>query len=223
MLYQLTNPNSVGIKLGDVEYAFSVEGKSVAAGHPPQGLTIPASGQTIITLPATVKFSDLGEVAQVLLTQDFAHYRAEGQVGVQTPVGTVHLPFSKQGQFEVPKIPTFQIGAPRVTQLDFQGATVNVPLTVLNRNSYTLPLNGIVGLFRVGGADVASMALRDLPAFAGRESRSLSVPVTVKFSGLAALNSALKLGETEVGFQGQVSSGGVSLPLSFNQKVSVRK
>src|SRR5262245_41641684 len=46
LTYTLKNPNSLGLSLSTVQYAFFVEGKQVVAGQPPKGMEIPSQGQT---------------------------------------------------------------------------------------------------------------------------------------------------------------------------------
>src|SRR3982751_1576585 len=45
LVYTLHNPNPVGLSLAEVDYALFIEGKQLVAGRPPNGLTIPESGQ----------------------------------------------------------------------------------------------------------------------------------------------------------------------------------
>ena len=60
LTFTVENPNPVGISLAESDYKLSVAGKQLVAGKPPAGLQIPASGSSDVTLPAQVRFADLG-------------------------------------------------------------------------------------------------------------------------------------------------------------------
>ncbi|HZJ52613.1 MAG TPA: LEA type 2 family protein, partial [Myxococcaceae bacterium] len=70
------NPNPVGLALTDVDYRLSVDGHPVAAGRPPEGLEIPANGSADVTLPASFKFTDLGQTVTTVLAKGSAGYKA---------------------------------------------------------------------------------------------------------------------------------------------------
>jgi len=93
-VWQLDNPNSVGISLARADYQLTVEGKQVVAGAPPSGLTIPANGSTELTFPASIKLTDIFPLAADLATKDFATYRVAGTVGIDTPIGVLDFPLS---------------------------------------------------------------------------------------------------------------------------------
>src|SRR5215208_41077 len=142
-VWVLNNPNPVGLSLAQVEYAFFVENKQVVAGKPRNGLQIPASDKTDITFPADVKFQELVPSLAVFLQKDVAAYRAEGTLGVETPVGVIRFPLKKEGTFEVPKVPALAFEPPRIKGIGLTGAQLEIPLTVTNRNSFPLPIGGI--------------------------------------------------------------------------------
>ena len=222
VIYTLRNPNPIGLSLAEVDYALSIEGHGVVSGRPPNGLTLARNGSADLTFPATVRFQDLAPVLETFLNKDTAHYRAQGHVGLRTPLGVLRFPISKEGQFEVPKIPALQLQSPRVTGLSFHGATLELPVAVTNRNSYALPIGGISGALQVAGHPVGSLNLGSLGTLSGRQSRTLTIPVSLQFAEAAQAMAALRGSSTTLGFQGQVSSGGHSLPVHLTQVVSLR-
>jgi LEA14-like dessication related protein len=91
------NPNPVALALAEVDYRLSIDGHPVATGKPPDGLEIPANGATDVTLPASFKFTDLGQAVATVLSKGSAGYRAEGTLGVKTPIGLVKVPSLARG------------------------------------------------------------------------------------------------------------------------------
>lgn len=222
LVYTVHNPNSVGLSLADVDYSFLVEGKQVAAGRPPHGLHLPANGSADVTFPAQVKFADLGAVLETFLTKDVAHYRAEGHLGVDTPIGVVTLPLSKEGQFPVPKVPAVAFQAPHVTDLSWNGATLQIPLTVTNRNGFALPVGGISGNLKIAGVPVGEITTGGLGALEPNARREVTLPLTVHFTSAAVgLVQALRGGEANIQFSGSLQSGAARIPVQKAQLLSI--
>src|SRR2546430_1488067 len=48
-VWEVDNPNPVGISLSKADYALFIEGKQVVSGSPPLGLNIPPSGKSELT------------------------------------------------------------------------------------------------------------------------------------------------------------------------------
>lgn len=220
-IWDLHNPNSIGVSIARVEYALSVEGKQVIAGAPATGLEVRPASTSELHFPAAIRFMDLVGVVEAFLNKDTAAYRAEGRLGIDTPIGLVMLPIVKEGNFEVPKVPQVSLGNPRVTSMSLTGATVEFPLVVTNRNTYGLPVNGLRGALSIGGATVGTLSTGDLGAMQGRGTRTVSLPLTINLlSAASAVGAAVRGGNAAVGFNAQLQSGPASLPLSVQQVVS---
>lgn len=219
-VWDLNNPNNVGISLAAVDYALFIENKQVVAGHPENGLQLAANGSSELHFPANIKFQDVVGVVETFLTKDLASWRAEGSIGVQTPIGVLKFPMAKEGQFEVPKLPAIVFGNPRVTNISLSGATVEFPLTVTNKNTYALPL-AVTGNLAVAGSNVGTISTGNLGAMEGKGAKQLSVPLTINFlSAGAAVVNAVRGGNAQVAFNAQVQSGTQTLPLRVDQLVS---
>ncbi len=219
-VWTLENPNPMGLSLAEIDYAFFVEGKQVVAGKPRNGLQIPASGKTELVFPADIKFQDLAPTLGVFLNQDTAKYRAEGHIGVKTPIGVLKFPIRKEGTFEVPKVPTLQFEPPRISQLTFSGATLEIPLKLTNRNSFPLPIGGVTGQLMIGGANVGNISTGSLGMIQGKGSHTVTVPVTVNFASALQAANAIRQGRGQIALTGQLQSGKASLPISLSEMES---
>lgn len=223
LVYLLENRNAVGITLAEIDYALFVEGKQVLSGHPPAGLTIKPQGASELHFPASVKFLDLAQTLETFLTKDVAKYRAQGQVGIQTPIGILRFPIAHEDQFEVPKVPAVAVGAPRITQLTFQRATLEVPLTLTNRNSFDLPLSGLTANVRIAGANVGALSAGGMSSIPARQSVSTTASLSFDLLSATAAASALRQGSAAFDMVGRVESAGTSVPFSLNQAVTFRR
>ena len=220
-VWQLDNPNTVGISLATVDYALFIDGHQVAAGAPQRGLQIPASGSTELTFPAEIKFADIAPAIETLLTKDSATWRVEGTIGVDTPIGIVAFPLAAQDVFETPKLPQVQFANPKVTNISLQGATVEFPLSVTSRSSFPLSINEIVGTVSIAGTPVGSLSTGTLGQLEGKATRQVTLPLTINFfSAGTAAAAAIKGGSANLKFDAKVQSGGALVPLQLDQLVN---
>ncbi len=221
LTWEVRNPNPMGISVASLEYAFSVEGTQVVAGKPANGLQIPAQGTAELSFPATVRFQDIAPVVQTFLEKDYATYKAQGVVGIETPVGIVTLPLQNEGTFEIPKAPRVEFLPPRIQNVTLLSATVEFPLNVTSRNSYVLPVRASGGI-EIAGARVGELAA-DLSQVQPRATQRISIPLTIYFAQAAQAAFALRSGSATVGFNGTLQSGSASIPLQFRQNLTFQR
>jgi LEA14-like dessication related protein len=217
LAFSVENPNPVGLSLAEVKYALSVEDKPVVSGAPPLGLKIPADGTTDLNFPASVNFADLAAALEAFLKKDVASYQAKGELGIATPVGMLRLPLAQDGQLEVPKLPKLEFGSPRIQRLSSEGMTMSMPLTVTNRNSYLLLVEKLSGALQISGAQLANIST-EIGQLEPKGSRQVSLSLAVRSTD--AIAAIARKGATQVRFTGEVSSGGVSIPLNATQAVN---
>ena len=180
---RVDNPNPVGLALADADYRLSIDGHPVAAGKPPEGLEIPANGNADVTLPASFKFADLGQAVATVLSKGSAGYKAEGSLGLKTPVGVVRVPLSHEGTFTLPAMPGIALGTPRVTSVAIDHATVELPVTLTAKGSLPVPLQALEAAVTIGGARIGEVSAKDLGTLEPGASRSVTLPLTVPLRG----------------------------------------
>lgn len=213
------NPNQQGLSLAESDYKLSVAGKQLFAGKPANGIRIAGGGSSDVVLPAQIRFADIGDSVAAVLQQEQLPYRAEGHLGVSTPLGVVPVAFAKDGTLPLPRVPTVTLQAPRIAQLSLTQATLDLPLKLDNPNAFPLPLGTVVADLRIAGADVGRIASPELGNIAARQSRTVALPVTVRFAQALSAARALQEGRAHVALDGQLSSGGASVPVHVEREV----
>jgi|CXWL01.1.fsa_nt_gi LEA14-like dessication related protein len=217
-VWSLENPNAIGIRIAKVDYALFIENKQVVAGAPPLGLELAANGTTELIFPANIKFRDVAPVVETFLTKDTAHYRAEGHIGFDTPLGVISFPLVKEGEFEIPKPPKIALGNPRISQLNLTGATVEFPINITNRNGFPLKLGRLSGRLFVGSHSVGEVSVSEVGELIAKGNRTVNVPLNINFlSAGSAMASAAAGQPAQVRFEGRVDAGGQPFPLSVDQ------
>ena len=220
----VNNPNGVGLSLADLDYRLSIDGHPVATGRPPDGLEIPAHGTVDVTLPATFRFADLGPAVATVLAKGKAGYKAEGTVGVKTPVGVVRLPLSHEGTFELPDMPGISLGTPRLTKVGIDQATVELPVTLTAKGSYPVPVQALEAAVSIAGTRVGEVSAKDLGTLEPGKSQSVSLPLTIPFSGaFTAAQAILKGGTVPIALDGRLQSGPAPVPFALKTTAQFRR
>ena len=220
----VNNPNGVGLSVADLDYRLSIDGHPVATGHPPEGLQIPAHGSADVTLPATFQFADLGQAVATVLAKGSAGYKAEGTVGLNTPVGVVRLPVSHQGTFTLPDMPAIALGTPRLTNLAIDHATVELPVTLTAKGSYPVPVQALEAAVSIGGTRVGEVSARDVGTLEPGKPRTVSLPLTIPFSGaFSAAQAILKGGSVPIALDGHLQSGPAPVPFALKTTAQFRR
>jgi len=221
---RVDNPNPVSLALAEVDYRLSIDGHPVATGKPPDGLEIQANGATDVTLPASFKFTDLGQAVATVLQKGSAGYKAEGTVGVKTPIGLVKVPLSHEGTFTLPAMPGIALGTPRLTSVAIDHATVELPVTLTGKGSLPVPLQALEAAVTIGGARIGEVSARDLGTLEPGASRSVTLPLTVPFSGaVEAAQAMLKGGTVPIALDGQLQSGPAPVPFELKTTANFRR
>ena len=218
------NPNPVDLALAEVDYRLAIDGHPVATGKPPDGLQIPAKGTADVSLPASFKFADLGQAVSTVLAQGSAKYKAEGTVGVKTPIGLVKVPLSHEGTFNLPDMPGIALGTPRVTSVAIDHAMVELPVTLTAKGSYPIPLQAREAAVSIGGAHIGDVSAKDLGTLEPGKPRSVVLPLSIPFSGaLEAGQAIVKGGSIPIALEGQLHSGPAPVPFQLKTTAQFRR
>jgi len=220
LVFNVTNPNAVGLDLTSASYALEVEGHKVAAGTPQNGLKIPAGATTEVTFPAKVQWNEIAPALEALFAMDQVHYKASGELGL----GGVTLPLSHEGTFAAPKMPKLDVGAPQITSLSLTGARLSLPLKIANLNGFPLPLGGILGTVDIAGARVGRVALQEAAPVPSKGETTVNVPLDLSFLSTGqAVAEALRSGVAEVKVDAMLNAGGAVLPLKAARTVQLQR
>jgi LEA14-like dessication related protein len=112
--------------------------------------------------------------------------------------------------------------APKVSDLGFSGATLEIPLSVTNRNGFRLPVGGVNGHVSIAGVQVGEISTSAFGALDANATKQVTLPLKVHFTSAAlGLMEALRGGKANVQLTGSLESGGAEVPISFSQLLSI--
>jgi LEA14-like dessication related protein len=227
LLFDLTNPNAIGLELARAAWAAEVDGTRVAAGDLPGGLAIPANGTAQVALPVRVRFRDVPGIASLIVSgRDEVPYRVSGTVGVKTPVGVLDLPLSHSDTVHLPRLPRIAVDGISLRSVTFEpyGVGFLVRVRVANPNRFPIPAGGLETTVELGGASVAKGQVGRLEPLAAGASAVMEIPVSMDpVSAVRAASVLGQGGDVDVRLVGKVVVAGLELPLDIRARAPARR
>ena len=222
LLYQVNNPNAATIDVAQADYALQIEGKPLASGKPPNGFHIPGHASSDVAFPAHVNWADLVPAVEALFRQDSVKYRAQGTIGLNTPIGLVSLPLEHEGTFAPPRMPELSVQAPTLSSIGLTGAQLTIPLKIANKNAFPIPIAGLSGAVQIAGRPVGKVGLPAQGLVEAGKDAVVQLPLDINFvTAGTAVAEALRSRTADVSIDGfLVTSGLARLPLHVAQRVS---
>jgi LEA14-like dessication related protein len=94
----LENPNPQDLRVLGYDFEFRLEGQKVIQGESRQEVTLPARGETLVTVPILVKLQTLPRFLPAVLQDEKLNYQISGGVRLASLLGGFRAPFSFQGK-----------------------------------------------------------------------------------------------------------------------------
>lgn len=92
------NPNSQDLRVLGYDYQLQLEGRRVIQGESREAVTIPARGQTLVTVPILLKLKALPVVLPAILREQPVNYQISGGVRLASLLGGFRVPFQAAGR-----------------------------------------------------------------------------------------------------------------------------
>jgi LEA14-like dessication related protein len=99
--YLLDNPYPVELPLTGASYQVELEGAPVVSGALPQGIRVAPHGRGEVLMTTHVAFMSALPALGSLFGKSTAHYRARGQVMVDSPAGPLAVDFADEGDVDL--------------------------------------------------------------------------------------------------------------------------
>ncbi len=176
------NPNPVPLNLAGFDYALMLDGKQLMAGEKRNRVRIKARGDSRVTVPVSLKFSDLSRLISGGLKKENLDYELKTAALVDLPVvGVKKFPASQKGSFPVPKIPDISLTGIDIKKLTLSGASVVIGASINNPNSFGLDINQLAYALSINGKPWAKSMLDKKLSLQGKGRSNLTIPVELNF------------------------------------------
>lgn len=212
---RVQNPNAIGLRVAGLAWQLDVEGARVASGDAPGGLNLPANGAATSRVVARLRFADLANLVKLAESREKLALRVAGQVGVETPLGRLDVPWSWAGDLPVPRLPRVELAGIRIGRQTFSDTEVVVQLRVKNPNGFPLPPAAVRLDAELAGERVAQAVSQPLAALRAGEAGTLEIPVRLSLlgAGRALLQGRGPMG---VSVHGTAGFGWMQLPFAVS-------
>jgi LEA14-like dessication related protein len=217
VVFNVVNPNVIGMDLASLNYRLTVDNHQFVAGGANRPLHVPAQGAGELHLPVTFKFVELAEALVSLFQKALVPYGIAVQLGFGTPIGVITVPISHNGMFPVPRIPDISIGRATVGRISATGADLDVGLTLHNGNKFAVPVTNLNYRLTLEGAPLAQAGTgyRQLAPGATQEV-PLSVRADFLQAGLGILR-AIESRSATIALEGTLELAGFSVPVRVSR------
>ena len=188
---KVDNPYGVALPIDQLGYQLASGATPFLTGETSPGVSIPAHGSKSLTLPLTVKYSELLNLVAGIRPGSVVPYTANLDVGVNAPgLGPIKLPLKKEGELPVPTAPKVELSSVKWDSLSLQQAAATVNLMIGNENEFPFDLKKFSYDLKLGGQQIANTEIQSGTSFGAGEASSVSIPISFSPSslGFAALN-----------------------------------
>ncbi|MBX2803090.1 MAG: LEA type 2 family protein [Myxococcales bacterium] len=192
--FRVENPNPVAVSLSSFDYNLNLETIDFLSGDSPDGLDLEPSGSSPLVLPLDLVYENVWGAVEATRGEDLIDFALSGQMGFNTPLGEVMLPYNEGGDFPALRTPKLSIQGARVPQFNITTATLEIDLGVDNPHGTSLLFDGFAFDLALNDRSVSSTAVPfDVP---GDSVSTISIPVEVQVVDLGlALFGALTTGQ----------------------------
>lgn len=94
------NPNPIPLKLDSVTYSLNFSGQQVTEGTFDKGLSVPATGESVVTVPLKFKFNSVGNLLSGLINRNL---KKDYELTGSAKLGLFSIPFNKKGEVNLAK------------------------------------------------------------------------------------------------------------------------
>ncbi len=188
--FDVSNPNALGLTLSEVTYDLDINGKNFLKDKLKNGISLPAQGRSTMTIPVTVRYTDLFSSISDALKSDSVAYRIKGDIGI----GPLSVPYKHQGKLEMPKLPDVSIADFSVSKLSFDGAAVKMKLRLTNPNDFGIDLNGLDYALKLQGQEIAKGIAKSTTPLTAKGESLMDLDINLSFKELGRSGMAILKG-----------------------------
>ena len=94
------NPNPQDLRVLGYDYQLRLEGRQVVQGQSRESVTLPARGQTLVTVPILVQLNALPAILPAVLREQPINYQVSGGVRLASLLGGFRVPFQASGRMK---------------------------------------------------------------------------------------------------------------------------
>jgi len=226
--FKVDNPNPVGINLASLSYDLGLEGKQFLKGTQDEGIELAAAGSSPVSLPVSVKFSDMMDLVGSATGKDELGFNLKGDFGIDTPLGRLNVPYDHEGKLPVLRKPKISLDGFRMGKVDWgkQTAAMELDFKVKNEQNASYGLKNLDYKVKLSGKSAASGKLAETMQVAAGAEKVITLPIDLDFLNLGVTLIQGLVGDNPIDVQligdVEIDTPLGALPLSFDKSKSLK-
>lgn len=223
-VFDVQNPNPVGVPVDRFAYALALGGVELVSGDAPEGLDIAADGSSEVALPLNLVFESVWDTVEAVRGQDFVDFRLNGNFGFDTSIGPVDVAYDEEGSFPALRIPRIDLSNLRVLDVGGDAVDFGIDLEVDNDHGSALDFTDLAFDVGLAGVDVGGGQMETVGAVEGASTKTLSIPISVGYLEAASALAAAASGEpvnVDLAAEVDVDTPFGVLPLAIDERGDV--
>ena len=191
-VFQIDNPNPVGIPLERFSYDLSFEGVSLLSGNALDDLSLEAAGASEVALPVSLTFASIYALVEAARGDDLIGFALDGGFGFDSDIGPIDLMYHTEDSFPALRKPAITLTKLRLESLDLSAANLALDFSVDNDHGSAIALNDLDFLLEIAGAEIGG-SLQALGEVEGASTRDFTLPFGVDyFEAVGAIRDAAR-------------------------------
>ncbi|MEZ4235443.1 MAG: LEA type 2 family protein [Myxococcota bacterium] len=126
IVLDVKNPYPVGLDLSEASWKLGLSGSPFLDGTNDKGLSVEANDTGKLRLPFSLQFEDAFRVVTQSQGLEQLPYTFDADLGFDTPIGNVNIPFAHQGDLPALHVPKVSLTSLRVGGIDLAHQTASV-------------------------------------------------------------------------------------------------
>jgi hypothetical protein len=228
-VFDVENPNPVGIPLSRFNYALGFEDVEVLAGDDPNGVELRAEGTSEMALPVGFEFTGLYDLVEAVRGQDYIGFGLQGGFGFDTDIGPVDIAFDEEGSFPALRTPKFELGQLQIQSADLDRVDLGLDVAVDNDHGSALDFLNLDFDVKVAGVNVGAGLVERAGEVPGATTKTINIPFGIDYiDAIGAIAAAASGDPIKVDLDADVdvdtpfeALGIDVVPLSFDEQGNV--
>jgi len=207
------------------DYDLKINNSTFIKGDKELNQNINAFSDSIVEIPVSVNFFELYNTYKSLKNSNKSIYNLSGSIHVLVPIlGKIKIPYEKQGELPLFKIPKIKIEGLRLQRINLAGADLNLEIKINNSNAFSLLLNSFSYNLQINGMSWA-IGNSNKPVRINEQNESvINIPIKLNFFKIGRSAYTLLSGNNDMNYEFTSDFDlDTSIPLLKNVKFPIKR
>ena len=222
---KVSNSYPFSASLPGFDYDLKINNSTFIKGDKELNQNINAFSDSIVEIPVSVNFFELYNTYKSLKNSNKSIYNLSGSIHVLVPIlGKIKIPYEKQGELPLFKIPKIKIEGLRLQRINLAGADLNLEIKINNSNAFSLLLNSFSYNLQINGMSWA-IGNSNKPVSINEQNESvINIPIKLNFFKIGRSAYTLLSGNNDMNYEFTSDFDlDTSIPLLKNVKFPIKR